>query len=139
MTKARMEIELAVRTGKHPGNLSKILSIVADRGVNILAYCTYFDRDHFKILLVTEAAPPAKHALEEAGYDCVAESVVMVGAPDRVGAAAELGRHLSRAGIDIMYSYASTSRPAEFFAIFNTSDNERAVRVLEQFELTRAA
>ncbi len=139
LAKARKEVELAIRVQNIPGALGKVLATVAERGVNVLAYCAYSDRDEAVILVVTDTALKAKLGLEAAGFRCKANSVVVVGATDRVGAAAQLGAHLGTAGIDILYSYASSSGGEQFFAVFKTMDDEQAIRVLEASPLARAA
>jgi hypothetical protein len=139
MRKARKEVELAVRVGNKTGALGQVLSAVAAQGVNVLAYCSYSDRDDAIILLVTENALATKLAIEAAGFKCKANSVVVVGAPDHVGAAAQLGAYLGRAGIDILYSYASSAGSERFFAVFKTMNDEQAIRVLEASPLARAA
>ena len=139
MPKARKEVELAVRVGNKPGALGEVLAAVAARNVNVLAYCSYSDRDDAIILLVTENALGAKLALETAGFRCKANSVVVVAASDQVGAAAQLGAHLGIAGIDILYSYASSAGSDRFFAVFKTMNDEQAIRVLEASPLARAA
>lgn len=139
MPKARKEVELAVRVGNQPGSLGKVLAAVAAEGVNIHAYCSYSDRDETVVLIVCSNALKAKHALQATGFQCKANSVVLVGATDQVGAAALLGAHLGNAGIDILYSYASSSGGSQFFAVFKTIDDERAMRVLDASPLAQAA
>ncbi len=139
MPKARKEVELAVRVGNKPGALGEVLTIIASQDINILAYCSYSDRDDAIILLVTENALGAKLALEAAGFRSKANSVLVVGASDQVGAAAQLGAHLGMAGIDILYSYASSAGSDRFFAVFKTINDEQAIRVLEASPLARAA
>ena len=139
MAKARKEVELAVRVGNQPGALGKILAAVAAQGIIVLAYCSYSDRDEAVVLLVTDNPLKTKLALEAAGFSCKANSVVVVGATDHVGAAAHLGSRLGHAGIDILYSYASSSGGDQFFAVFKTVDDEQAVHVLEHSPLAHAA
>lgn len=139
MAKARKEVELAVRVGNTPGTLGQVLAAVAARHVNVLAYCTYSDRDELVVLLVTDDAFTAKDALQAAGFSCKANSVVLVGANDEVGAAARIGAHLGWAGIEILYSYASSSGRDQFCAVFKTTDDERAIMTLEACPQARAA
>jgi hypothetical protein len=139
VSKARKEVELAVHLSDQPGGLSKVLSIVAAEGVNVLAYCSYCDRNDTVILLVADNPVKAKLALHAAGYNCRANSVVLVGAAERVGAAAHLGAQLARVGVEILYSYASSSGAEEFFAVFKTTDDDRAVRALSSSQLANAA
>jgi hypothetical protein len=139
MAKARKEVELAVRVGNKPGVLGEVLAAVAARHVNVLAYCTYSDRDELVLLLVADNALAAKDALQAAGYSCKANSVVLVGASDEVGAAARIGAHLGWAGIEILYSYASSTGGDQFCAVFKTTDDERALMTLEACPQARAA
>ena len=139
MAKARKEVELAIRLGNEPGALGKVLSTVAGERVNVLAYCSYTDRTDTVVLLVTDNALLAKRTLELAGFSCRANSVVVVGASDHVGGAALLGARLGFAGIDILYSYASSSGSNEFYAVFKTSNDQRAISVLEVAPAIRAA
>ena len=139
MARAYREIELAVRIGKSGGGLSHVLATVAAAGVNVLAYCAYSDWTGSVVLLVTQNAGAALRALTAAGFDCKANSVVLVGAPDRVGAAAQLGARLGAAGVEILYSYASSTGGDQFFAVFKTSDDDRAIQVLQAEAVARAA
>lgn len=139
MSKARKEVELAVRLGNEPGALGRVLSVVATENVNVLAYCSYSDRNETIVLLVTDNALLAKRALESAGFSCRANSVVVAGATDQVGGAALLGARLGYAGIDILYSYASTSGGGQFYAVFKTNDDPRAIAVLDTSAAMRAA
>ena len=139
MPRAHKEIELAIRLGNEPGALGRVLSTVADENVNVLAYCSYTDRNDTVVLLVTDSALKAKDSLEAAGFSCRANSVVVVGATDQVGGAALIGARLGLAGIDILYSYASSSGSREFVAVFKTSNDRRAISVLDKSAAIQAA
>jgi hypothetical protein len=139
LAKARKEIELAVRVGNTPGALGSVLAAVASRGLNVLAYCTYSERDDLVILLVTDNAVLARDELKRRGFSCRANSIVLVGASDEVGSAAMIGAHLGLAGVEILYSYASSSGGDQFVAVFKTADDERAIQALEGCSQARAA
>jgi hypothetical protein len=83
------------------------------------------------MLLVTEDPPRAKQALEDAGFDCTANPVVVVGLENRIGAIDQLGLHLQDAGINVLRSYASYARHQEVCAVFKTQDDARAIKVLQ--------
>jgi hypothetical protein len=139
VAKARKEVELAVRVGNRPAALGGVLAAVANHGVNVLAYCTYSDGNDLIVLLITDNALAAKESLQMAGFSCKANSVVLVGASDEVGAAARIGMHLGMAGIEILYSYASSSGGDQFVAVFKTNNDERAIQSLEVCPQARAA
>src|SRR5438128_2467642 len=109
MSNARKEVELAVRLGNEAGALGRVLALVAQHGVNVLAYCAYSERREGILLLVTDNPLVAKNALTDAGFECRANSIVLVGGTDQVGGAALIGARLGHAGIDILYSYASSA------------------------------
>lgn len=137
--KARKEVELSVRVGNKSAALGGVLAAVANHGVNVLAYCTYSDGDDLIVLLITDNALAAKEAIHAAGFSCKANSVILVGASDEVGAAARIGMHLGVAGVEILYSYASSSGGDQFVAVFKTTDDEYAIQALEVCPQARAA
>ena len=139
VAKARKEVELAVRIGNRPGALGQVLSILAEQGINVLAYCAYSEREQGVVLLVCEDPFKAKLILKADGFECKANTVVLVGAADHVGAAAQLGMQLGRASVDILYSYASSAGTGQFYAVFKTADDEKAIRVIEAKAHVRAA
>jgi hypothetical protein len=138
MPKARRDVELTVRLGNKVDALGRVLAAVAQQNINVVAYCCYFDRDEGVLLLVTDFPERAKRAIEMAGFDCRANTVVVVGATDQVGGAALLGARLGFAGVEILYSYAS-SGSNEFHAVFKTTNDERAISVLDSTPAIRAA
>ena len=139
MSKAQKEVELAVRVGNQPEGLSRVLATVAQHGVRVVAYCAYSEREETVVLLVTENPFDAKRALEGAGYRCKANSVVLVGSIHQVGAAAHLGTSLKYAGVEILYSYASSAGADRLFTVFKTTDDERAIRVLQEHSWAQQA
>ena len=139
MAKARKEIELAVRVGNKPVALQQVLSILKARRLNVLAHCTYTERDDLVILLVTDNPLVAKDALQSAGFSCKANSVVVVGAPGELGSTAIIGAHLGLAGVEILYSYTSRSGGDRSIAVFKTTDDERAIQTLEICPQARVA
>jgi hypothetical protein len=130
MAKARQELELAIRVGNEPGALGKILACVNAAGVTVLAYCAYCERQAGIVLLVTDNVQQAKDALGAAGYKCRANPVVLVESTEQIGGAALVGARLGYAGIDILYSYASAGGGEEFYAVFKTNDDTRALQLL---------
>jgi len=139
VAKARKEVELAVRVGNKPLAIQEVLSILTARGLNVLAYCTYTERDDLVLLLVTDDALMAKDALQTAGLSCKANSVVVVGAPHELGSTAIMGARLGLSGVDILYSYTSWLGGNQSIAVFKTTDDERAIQTLEVCPQARAA
>ena len=130
MAKARKEMELAVHIGNQPGELAKLLSSLSNADVNVLAYCAYSEHDQGVVLLVTNDIFRARQALESSGYNCKANPIVLVSDADHVGAVAALGACLGAAGINILYSYASSSGAEEFHAVIKTNDDDAVIHLL---------
>jgi hypothetical protein len=132
---ARMGIELTVPVGNTPGLLAKVLGVVTASQVNMMAYCTLFDLDRFAILLVTDAAWMAKTALADAGFACVAHSVVLVNTEHRADIQAALLHQLRDAQIEIRYAYSAALNPPAVCTVFSTVDDPRALQVLAAAKL----
>ncbi len=139
MAKVRKEVELAVRLPETGGGFGEVLHTVAGDAVNVLAFCHYRDPAGSVVLLIADDPVAAKDSIESAGFPCKANAVIVVNAPDQVGAAARIGAHLHQAGIEILYSYASAASAGEFLAVFKTSDDELALSVLAESVVSRAA
>ena len=85
-TSVLRETELAVSIENMPGAEELVLSTVMQQGTSVRALCSYNDQDRTVMLLVPENAARAKQALEDAGFDCWANPVVVVGLENRIGA-----------------------------------------------------
>jgi hypothetical protein len=125
------ETELSISVEGIPGAEESILSTVTEQGTGVRALCSYNDHDRMVMLLVTENPRRAKQALEDAGFDCTANLVVVVGLENRIGAIDQLGLHLQDAGINVLRSYVSYARRQEVCAVFKTQDDARAIKVLQ--------
>ncbi len=137
MIKLSRVMELTVRTDHSSGALCRVLSAIAGGGINIIAYSAYHDLEGAFVSLVTEEVMKAQQTLEQHGFKCQTTLVILIGAPDRVGAVASISEDLLRAGIDLYYSYASYAGGGRFYAVFKTDDNTRAMEVLAAGELAR--
>ena len=130
-TSVLRETELTIPIENTLGAEELVLSTVTEQGANVRALCSYNDRDRTMLFLVAEDSPRAKRALEDAGFDCSANPVVVVGLENRIGAIDQLGLHLHDAGINVLHSYASYAKHDEAFAVFKTQDDARAIKILQ--------
>ncbi len=123
--------ELAVRATGELVPLSDALEILAARGIKVIARSLYTDWNGTVLLAVTEDAWRAKRVLEAAGFKCESNPVIVAEAREEVGVVASLGVQLHRAGVPIEYSHMAASGDDVYFAVFKTSDAERALRALQ--------
>ncbi len=87
------DTELAVRVANRPGAEGRILSMMADNSVNVLALCSYSAGDQLVVLLVPDKPRLAKQALISTGFDCRLNSIVTAKVQNRIGALADSERN----------------------------------------------
>ena len=107
------------------------MAVAASCGADVLAACSYSDGGGTVVKLVTPDVHRPTRALCAAGFDCQSQEVVLVETPDRPGLAALLGRKLTAAGIGVLCSYSFRIGSHQSHTVFKTTDNERALYLLE--------
>jgi hypothetical protein len=112
MTGATRQIQITVRLG------------------NLVA-SSHWDGAGTVVNLVTEDAARTGRALTAAGFDCESCFVVLVEIPDKPGLSADLADRLRAAGIEVLNSYAFRSDNHRSYVVFQTSDDDRAIYLLE--------
>ena len=128
MPLAQMKTELVIRLKKESTTLAEVIALIA-AGAEVLAVCSYWDRDSSVFLLVSADPERTAHALATAGVHYQANSVLLIGPQDHPGIAARMGAAFAAAGIGVLYSYASWSENRQGFVVFKTTDDDRALRV----------
>lgn len=131
MSIIRGEIELAVRIGHEPTEMSAVGIIAWHPDVEVLVMRSYCDQDGVVLLLVTTNPHKAAQVLEAAGFRCKSNPVLLVGPLHRSALAAQIGAELSGLGIEVLYSYASGNGASHHYLVFKTTEDERALQVLE--------
>jgi hypothetical protein len=94
-------IQLDVDLPDHPGELAKILGILAEEGINIDAMSANSGAGHSYVSLITDQPIKARQSLAKAGYECAQRTVIAISVADTPGAFAALARKLGDAGVDI--------------------------------------
>lgn len=94
-------IQLDVDLPDHPGELAKILGILAGEAINIDAMSANSGAGHSYVSLITDQPNKARQSLAKAGYECAQRTVIVISVPDTPGAFAALARKLGDAGVDI--------------------------------------
>ncbi len=131
MSIAHREVELTVRIGHEPTEMSAVGIIAWQPDVEVLAMRSYCSQDGVVLLLVTTNPRKAAHVLEAAGFQCKSNPIVTVGPLYRSGLASLIWTELAVLGIDVLYSYASRIEDGSQYLVFKTTDDERAMRALE--------
>jgi hypothetical protein len=131
MSIAHREVELTVRIGYEPTEMSAVGIIAWQPDVEVLAMRSYCSQDGVVLLLVTTNPRKASRVLEAAGFECKSNPIVMVGPLYRSGLASLIWTELAVLGIDVLYSYASRIEPGSQYLVFKTTDDARAMEALE--------
>ena len=138
MTGATRQTQITVRASNQPSLLGRLMAITVSCGAEVLAACSHCDGFNTVVRLVTEHADRTMRALTAAGFDCQSDPVVIVELPDKPGLPAMLAAKLAVAGIRVRHSYASHSDDHRCHVVFQTTDDDRAIGLLQVESLVRA-
>lgn len=94
-------IQLDIDLPDRPGELAKLLGVLAKGSVNIDAMSANSGGGRTYVSLITDQPIKARQSLRKAGYDCSQRTVIIVSVADTPGALAALVGKLGDAGVDI--------------------------------------
>jgi hypothetical protein len=124
------KVEIAVRVDES-NEIKAIGTLGWHPDIDVLAMRSYCDRGGVVLLLVTSNPLKACRILEAAGLQCKSDSVVLVGPLGQSGRAASVGMILAEAGVNVLRAYASHLESGQHYLVFKTSEDERAMQVIE--------
>ncbi len=94
-------IQLDIDLPDHPGELARLLGVLAAASVNIDAMSANSGSGHSYVSLITDQPIKARQSIKNAGYACSQRTVIVVSLPNAPGALAALARKLGDAGVNI--------------------------------------
>ena len=125
--------EFVIRLEDQPGTLGKVCRVLAERGVNILAFQSFPSEGKSLVRLVLDNPTTARNVLDTARLSYTEAEVAQVKLPHRPGELARAASRLGDANININYAYcgveAGTNVPLVFFGVAEVG---RAVTILDQ-------
>ena len=130
MFNARHGKGMVVRTTNKVGALAEFSRVVAETDVRILAMSTWVEDTEAVIRLICDDTPRMMEVLRESGYDAQDRDVVLVDATYQPGILRLLTETLASENIDIFHLFASAIDKNECVAVLNSSDNDRAIELL---------
>jgi hypothetical protein len=132
MAKARKVREISFTMQNKVGLLWEVTAAIAGAKVNITAICAYGMENTAYFMLTTDSNAKAKKALASLGVGMEEKDVVEVEVPDKPGELQKVAKKVADAGIDIEYMYATASSGKTETCIFMTSDNKKAIKVINK-------
>jgi hypothetical protein len=132
MAKAVKTKLLSFEMKDKPGLLSEVTVRLAKAKVNISAICAYAWDDTAYFDISTESNAKAKKALAGLGSEFEEEDIIAVEMPNKVGELQKVAKVIADAGINITYMYGTTSAGRTSKCLFATSDNAKAVRLINK-------
>lgn len=130
MAKAKKVKQLSFSMPNRAGLLSEVATAVAAAKVNIYAVCAYEQEENAYFILTTDSIAKSKKALTKLKIKTKEDEVVVVEMPNKAGELQKIVEKIADAGININYMYGTTGTGRVSVCIFKTSDNRKAVRVI---------
>jgi hypothetical protein len=132
MAKAAKTKLLSFSMKNRPGLLSEVTTALASAKVNITAICAYAWDDTAYFDMTVDSAVKAKKALGRLKLGVEEEDVITMEMPNKVGELQKAAKLIANAGIDITYLYGTTSTGRTSTVLFSTSDNRKALRLINR-------
>ena len=122
--------QLFISTPDQPGELAKVMDIVAKARINILAYCGWGEGSRGQVMLITTDNATVKSLLEKAGYDSNESPVVLAQDQDVVGSGAAIARKVAAAGVNLRSAYA-TCAGGNYLTVLISDDANKLAAALK--------
>lgn len=137
MARAAIVKELLIKTPDKIGMLAEVAGIIAKSGANITAINAFgVEKDAIFRIITSDNASAIKE-FKAKKYNVSEKEVVKLELENKPGMARVIGKKIKAADIDIKYIYATACLcecgcGCECALIFNTSNNKKAVNVLNK-------
>jgi hypothetical protein len=115
-----------------PGLLSEVTSLIAGAKVNLTSICAYAMDGKAYFMMTADSGAKAKRALAPMGVALDEDDVVSLEMANRAGELHKAAKKIADAGINIEYMYATAGTGRASTSVFATSDNKKAIRVLNR-------
>ena len=128
MLKTRPAKEIIVRMANEIGAFDRMMKIIADKGINILAVSAWVEGDQAVIHLVTDNDTRVMDTLRSLKCEAREADVLVTKAPHKPGMLHRISERLAQGGIDIHHLYATVSITQEqTLVVFASANNDRAM------------
>lgn len=130
LARATLVKEIHFEVKNETALLGQVTSTLAVHGVSILHLCAYSVGDKGILQTIVDKPEEAKKALKPLISNVVEREVVLAEFENKKGTLAPVAKILGNHGIFIDSVYGTSSDGFKITGIFSTSDNAKAVRVI---------
>lgn len=131
----QIQRQLTIALENYPGRLAAISSVIANQNINIEAISLIDNIEQGLIRIVVSEPDKCKNLLISEGFYVIEADIIAVEITDVNGQLARLTQSLTRAKINIEYTYGSSTRPGEkMHLILKVSDLDKAYQVIAAIE-----
>jgi hypothetical protein len=131
----QIQRQLTIALENYPGRLAAMSSAIANQNINIEAISLIDNIEQGLIRIVVSEPDKCKNLLISEGFYVIEADIIAVEITDVNGQLARLTQSLTRAKINIEYTYGSSTRPGEkMHLILKVSDLDKAYQVLAAIE-----
>lgn len=131
--------ELTIRIENSPGSLAKVCRVLADRGVNIMAFQSIPSESTILVCIVADKPAMAESVFEMEGIAYTEAEVAQVKLRHRPGELARAASRLGEANINIHYAYCGVEPDTNFpLMIFGVTEVGRAAEILDHTAVAAA-
>jgi hypothetical protein len=128
MLKTKPAKEVTVRLQNEIGALDAVAKTIADKGINILAVCTWVEGAQAVVRLVTDDSVRAADALRARNFETREMDVLVMEAAHKPGMLRRITEKLAKDELDIHHFYATANMMQETsFVVLATANNDRAM------------
>lgn len=131
----QIQRQLTIALENYPGRLAAMSSAIANQNINIEAISLIDNIEQGLIRIVVSEPEKCKNLLVSEGFYVIEADIIAVEITDVNGQLARLTQSLTKAKINIEYTYGSSTRPGEkMHLILKVSDLDRAYQVIAAIE-----
>ena len=130
--------QVSVFLENSPGQLSNVLGILKDNGIDIFALNISETENYGVMRIIVKDASKAANFLLEENYVVSISEVYLIGVPNVLGGLKGFVDNLSNTGINIdyMYSMVDTGIDGTAYMIIALSDHSTMEKFLEEHDVT---
>lgn len=132
MAKAKRVKQLSFMMPDRVGLLSEVTTNLAGAKVNISNICAYGMQGEANFMLTADSNAKAKKALAPLGVEIKEYDVLVVEMQNKPGELQKVAKKFVDAGINIIYLYGTTVSSRSATCVFATSDDAKAVRLINK-------